>query len=193
MVDNGTFDWSRNPKLRPWAEKAGPGALLLCLRREVARNLGACLSPHNAYQQSLGLETLELRMLRSSANALALAAELRSHPKVRAVHYPGLPGNPHHDTAGRQFGHGYGSLFCLELAGPDECFRFQDGLRMVRRAANIGDNKTLTVHPASTIFAEYGPSQREVMGVPDTMVRISAGIEDVDDLRQDMVRALEGA
>jgi O-acetylhomoserine (thiol)-lyase len=193
IVDNGLFDWSLNPKTRSWAEKAGPGAFLVYLRREVYRNMGACLSPHNAYLQVLGLETLELRLRKSSENALALAQRLETHPKVRAVHYPGLKTCLYHAAARKQFRGGFGGLLCFELGGRDQCFRFLDRLRIIRRAANINDNKTLAIHPASTIFSEYSPPERGEMGVPDTLVRLSAGIENVEDLREDIVQALEEA
>lgn len=191
VLDNGLFDWSLNPKTRPWAEKAGPGAFLVYLRREVYRNTGACLAPHNAYLQVLGLETLEMRMRTSSENALALAQQLATHPKVRAVHYPGLETSASHGAARKQFRGGFGGLLCFELGGREECFRFMDRLRIIRRATNINDNKTLVIHPASTIFSEYSPEEREQMGVPETLVRISAGIENVEDLWSDIVGALE--
>lgn len=191
VLDNGLFDWSLNPKTRQWAEKAGPGAFLVYLRREVYRNIGACLSPHNAYLHVLGLETLELRMCRSSENALALAQQLETHPRVRAVHYPGLENCVSHAAARKQFRGGFGALLCFELGGRDECFRFMDRLQIIRRAANINDNKTLVIHPASTIFSEYSPEERDRMGVPETLVRISVGIENVEDLWNDIVRALE--
>jgi len=192
IVDNGLFDWSKNPKTRPWAEKAGPKAFLVYLRREVYRNVGACLSPHNAYLQILGLETLELRLRKSSDNALSLARRIREHAKVRSVNYPGLEDHPCHEAAQKQLANGYGALLCFELAGREEGFHFLDRLKTIKRATNINDNKTLAIHPASTIFSEYSPSEREAMGVPDTLVRLSVGIENLEDLWADVVQALEG-
>jgi O-acetylhomoserine (thiol)-lyase len=191
IVDNGLFDWSKNPKTRSWAEKAGPKAFLVYLRREVFRNIGACLSPHNAYLQILGLETLELRLKKSSENALALAHQIEHHPKVKAVNYPGLKNSPWNAAAQKQFANGYGALLCFELGGRDECFHFLDKLKTIRRATNINDNKTLAIHPASTIFSEYSSSERELMGVPDSLVRLSIGIENLEDLWIDIAQALE--
>jgi O-acetylhomoserine (thiol)-lyase len=193
IVDNGSFDWSQNPKTSAWAEKAGPRAFLVYLRREVFRNLGACLSPHNAYLQVLGLETLELRLRKSSENALALAQRIEQHPKVQSVNYPGLKKSPWNAVAHRQFTHGYGALLCFELRNREACFHFLDRLKTIRRATNINDNKTLAIHPASTIFCEYTPSEKEWMGVPDTLVRLSVGIENIEDLWADVDQALEGA
>jgi O-acetylhomoserine (thiol)-lyase len=191
IVDNGLFDWTKNPKTRTWAEKAGPRAFIVYLRREVFRNVGACLSPHNAYLQILGLETLELRLRKSSENALILAQKIESHPKVKSANYPGLKRSLYNAVAQKQFANGYGALLCFELGSRDECFHFLDRLAIIRRATNINDNKTLAIHPASTIFSEYPPSEREGMGVPDTLVRLSVGIEDADDLWTDVVQALE--
>jgi O-acetylhomoserine (thiol)-lyase len=191
IVDNGLFDWSKNPKTRSWAEKAGPKAFLVYLRREVFRNIGACLSPHNAYLQILGLETLELRLKKSSENALALAHQIELHPKVRSVNYPGLKNSPWNAAAQKQFANGYGALLCFELGGRDECFHFLDKLKTIRRATNINDNKTLAIHPASTIFSEYSSSERKLMGVPDSLVRLSIGIENLEDLWIDIAQALE--
>jgi O-acetylhomoserine (thiol)-lyase len=190
IVDNGLFDWSKNPKTRSWAEKAGPKAFLVYLRREVYRNIGACLSPHNAYLQILGLETLEIRLRRSSENALELAQRIENHPKVKSVNYPGLKSSPYHAVAQKQFPNGFGALLCFELGGRNECFRFLDRLKIIRRATNINDNKTLAIHPASTIYSEYSLPERAEMNVPDSLVRFSCGIENVEDLWVDIVQAL---
>jgi O-acetylhomoserine (thiol)-lyase len=193
IVDNGVFDWSSSPRLRPWFEKAGPYALLVALRREVNRNLGACLSPHNAWLQALGLETLALRVDRSCANALALARRLGADPRVRAVHYPGLADSPTHDTAARLLPRGFGGILTFELADRAACFRVMDALRLIRRATNVNDSKTLILHPASTIFAEFDPAQRTAMGVPESLLRLSVGIEDLEDMAADLDAALAWA
>ncbi len=190
VVDNGTFDWSSSPRLRPWFEKAGPYALLVALRREVNRNLGACLSPHNAYLQALGLETLAMRVDRSCANALELAQRLSAHPRVRRVNYPGLPGSPAHPTAARLLTKGFGGILTLELEDRAACFAFMDALALVRRATNVNDSKSLIIHPASTIYAEFTPAQRAEMGVPDGLLRLSVGIEDLEDIAADLDQAL---
>ncbi len=188
IIDNGNQDWNICPKLKQAARQYGPFALIALLRREAYRNLGSCLSPHNAYQQSLGLETLDLRIEKSCANALAIARFLEKRPEARSVNYPGLASSLGHETAVRQFGNRFGSILTFELADKDTCFRFMDSLSLVRRATNINDNKTLILHPASTIFCEYTDEEKNRLGVPASMLRLAVGIEDsgdiIDDLRE---------
>jgi len=188
ILDNGIFDWKKNPKLGALAKKFGPGALMTMLRREVYRNVGACLSPHNAFLQTLGLETLSLRVDKSCANTQALAEWLQKHPKVVAVNYPGLDSSPSYSLAKRQFPRGVGGILTFELENRDQCFAFQNALKLVRRATNVNDNKTLTLHPASTIFCEYSSDEKAAMGVSDSMLRISVGIEDIEDIIEDFER-----
>lgn len=191
ILDYGTFNWRRNPKVAPWVAKFGPSALLTWMRADVYRNLGSCLSPHNAYLQTLGLETLSLRAERSCENALAIAEFLeRGHDKVRAVNYPGLPSSKYHEIAKRQFPNGFGGILTFDLGNKAECFAFMDSLRLVRRATNLNDNKSLILHPASTIYCEYSPVEKEEMNVSDSMLRLSVGIEDVDDILEDLQIAL---
>lgn len=191
IIDNGVFDWRQNPKLGPWFKQCGPGALLAYLRREVYRNLGACLAPHNASLQLLGLETLELRMQKSCANALHVARWLRRSPNVVKVQYPGLDDSPYHAAASSQVSGGFGSLLTFQLPSREACFRFMDRCKVVRRATNVHDNKTLLLHPASTIFVEYTREEKAEMGVCEEMLRLSVGIEDVEDIVGDLTAALE--
>jgi O-acetylhomoserine (thiol)-lyase len=190
IIDNGVFDWNKNPKVRPWAEKFGPMGLLVFLRREIYRNLGACLTPHNAYLQTLGLETLELRLGKSCANALQIARALEKIPQIKQVYYPGLESSPYHQIARSQFSNGYGSLlgFCLE--NRDACFALINKCTVVRRATNIHDNKTLIIHPASTIFCEYSPGDKAKMEVGENLIRLSVGIEDAADILEDLIAAI---
>ena len=187
ILDYGTFNWRHNPKIAPWVAKFKASALLVWLRAEVYRNLGACLSPHNAYLQTLGLETLSLRAQRSCENTLAVAQFLeRRHPQVHAVNYPGLPISKYHETAKQQFPNGFGGILTFTLTGKAECFTLMNNLRMIRRATNINDNKSLILHPASTIYCEYSPAEKEEMDISDSMLRLSVGIEDVDDIVEDL-------
>ena len=186
LIDNGTFDWNQCPKLRNEAKRYGPFALLMRIRREINRNLGTCLSPHNAYLQALGLETLALRVEKSCANALAVASFLDNHPKVRSVNYPGLPEAPFFEIAGKQFKNRFGGLLTFELGNKDECFRFMDSLKVIRRATNLNDNKTLIIHPASTIFCEYSEDERTEMNIPQSLIRLAVGIEDSEDIIDDL-------
>lgn len=190
VIENGVFDWTRNPKVRPWAEKCGPMGLLVFLRREIYRNLGACLSPQNAYLHTLGLETLDLRLQKSCANALQLARTLERSPEIKQVHYPGLESSPDYKVARSQFSNGYGSLvgFCLESR--EACFALMNKCKVVRRATNIHDNKTLILHPASTIFCEYSAEEKAKMRVGENLLRLSVGIEDPEDILEDLTAAL---
>ncbi len=191
IIDNGTYNWTQIPKLQKEAKQFGPFTLLTKLKREVYRNLGACLAPHNAYLQSLGLETLALRADRSCRNTKALAEFLGTHPKVKKVNYPGLESSPYYAVAVHLFGARCGALMTFELASKQECFAFLNRLKLLRRATNLNDNKTLALHPASTIFCEYPADLKRQMGVPETLIRLSVGIEDVEDLIADITQALE--
>lgn len=191
IVDYGNYDWRHNPRLAEAYKKYGPQALLTTLKRESYRNLGACLSPHNAYLQSLGLDTLMLRIERSGQNSLEIAGYLQKQDKVKSVNYPGLAGSQHHILAKKQFNGRYGALLTFRLKDKASCFKFINALKLVRRATNINDNKTLVIHPASTIFCEYSVELREQMGVYDDLVRLSVGIEDADRLKADLGQALE--
>lgn len=191
IIDNGIFDWNRSPRLADRVKTMGPMAFIGSLRREIFRNVGACLSPHNAYLQTLGLETLGLRIDKSCANARILAEYLDNHPKVERVCYPGLPGFPDHRTARRQFANGYGGLLTFDLKDQGACFALINSLRIIRRATNVNDNKTLILHPASTIFAEYPDREKKAMGVRPTMIRLAVGIEDHQDLLDELKQGLE--
>jgi O-acetylhomoserine (thiol)-lyase len=186
IIDHGNFDWHNSSRLRERADQQGQMALLAALRQEVYRNVGACLSPHNAYLQTLGLETMSLRIEKSCANTMALATYLEGHPQVESVNYPGLASSPYHELAGRQFGGRFGGVLTIDLASRERCFAFMDALQLIRRATNINDNKTLILHPASTIFTEYSAEEQLAMGVRPSMLRLSVGIEDYEDLIDDL-------
>lgn len=160
------------------------------IRFELLFNVGAYMSPHAAYMQTLGLETLEARYRMQSANALALAKKLKEVPEIRRVTYVGLADNPFHELARRQFGETAGAMLTIDLADKQACFRFIDHLQLVRRATNLFDNKTLAIHPYSTIFGPFSGSQKREMDVLDTTIRISVGLEDVDDILADIVQAV---
>ncbi|MHB9029917.1 MAG: aminotransferase class V-fold PLP-dependent enzyme, partial [Candidatus Latescibacterota bacterium] len=191
IIDNGLFDWSICPRLKDDAARYGPFTLLMKLKREVFRNLGACLSPHNAYLQALGLETLSLRIEKSCRNALEIARFLEGSPAVRSVNYPGLEGSDFHEIAAAQFSGKFGGLLTFGLGNKQQCYRFMDALRIIRRATNVNDNKTLVLHPASTIFCEFSGEEKKMMSVPDSLVRLSVGIEDAEDLIDDLKQALD--
>jgi len=149
------------------------------------------MAPHVAFLQSVGLETLPLRVDASCANAHKIAAYLENSKKIEKVHYPGLKSSPYYRIAKKQFDEKPGSLLSFDLDSKEQCFKFMDALKIVRRATNLNDNRTLILHPASTIFWEYDAEEKEKMNVRETMIRLSVGIEDFDDLTEDIENALE--
>lgn len=190
VIDNGNFDWSKISKLQPIVSKFGKSALLAKLRKEIHRNFGSCLSPHNAYLHTLGLETLSLRVDRSCQNTLALATWLQTLPLVKSVNYPGLLDSKYYKVAKSQFLYP-SSILTIDLESKEKCYVFMNRLNLVRRATNLSDNKTLIIHPESTIYVEYDSNTVKSMAIRDTLLRISVGIEDIDDLKQDIINALE--
>lgn len=160
------------------------------IRNEMLFNLGAYMTPHVAYMQTIGLETLDARYRIQSENALALARKLKSLDGVMSVNYIGLEDNRFHALARSQFGHTAGAMVTIDLADKEACFDFINRLRLIRRATNLFDNKTLAIHPASTIFGPFTDSQRESMDIKDTTIRLSIGLEDPDDIFDDIRQAL---
>jgi len=189
IVDLGTFDWKKIPALERF-HKLGPMALFARLRKEVYRDLGSCLSPQAAHLQSLGLETLSLRVDKCCDNALQMAQFLKGLPQVKSVNYPGLPESQYHELAKTQFNNQFGAILTFELKDKQKCFEFENTLQLIKRATNLGDNTTLIIHPASTIFAEYTEEDRKEMGVTEGLIRLSVGLEDVEDLQKDIKQAL---
>lgn len=183
IIDCGNFDWKDN--------KYGALSFLAKTRKAVFRDFGACLSPNTAFLTDLGLETLSLRMERHCSNALALAGFLSKHPKVKAVNFPGLAENKFNAIAKEQFGGKFGSLLTFRLKDKKECFKVIDSLKLAYNLANIGDAKTLVIHPASTICVEFNEEERKNMGVTEDLVRVSVGIEYIDDIIGDFKQALE--
>ncbi|MDH5560667.1 MAG: PLP-dependent transferase [Deltaproteobacteria bacterium] len=191
IIDNGNFDWKNSPKLAEMARKRGPGALMSILKQEVYRNMGACHSAHNAYLQTLGLETMGMRIDRSCENTLGLANYLSQHAKVVGVNYPGLTDSPYHEVAKKQFGGKYGGILTMDLESKDACYCFMDELKLIKRATNINDNKTMIIHPNSTIYCEYSEEEKLGMGIRPTMLRVAVGIEDLEDLLNDFEQGLD--
>jgi len=190
VIDYGTFDWHRTEKLTALAEKYGKFAFNYLFRKEIQRNLGACLSPYHAYLQSLGLETLVLRYERAASNCQTLAEYLLTEPRIKQVNYAGLKSSGNYEIGKKQFGGMPGALLTFNLDSREECFRFLNKLVLIRRATNIYDNRSLIIHPASTMYGNFSPETRQVLGVSDTMLRLSVGIEDVNDLICDIHAAL---
>lgn len=160
------------------------------LHDEMLFNLGAYMTPHVAYMQTIGLENLNARYSLEAANTIALARRLRTLKNIVSVNYVGLEDHPFHDIARRQFGPTAGAMMTIDLKDKQSCYDFINRLKLVRRATNLFDNKTLAIHPASTIFGLFNDEQRRAMDVLDTTVRISVGLEDVDDIFEDIKQAL---
>ena len=190
IVDYGTFDWGKSLKLSPLAKRFGPMAFNYKLRREIFRNLGSCMSPFAAYFQSLGLETLQLRYEKAASNCIDIAGLLTTLPQVRSVNYPGLKGSEFYDVSKRQFGIFPGAMLTFDLESREACFTFLNRLDIIKRATNIYDNKTLIIHPASTIYCDFTPAERMTLNVRDNTLRLSVGIEDTEDLKNDILQAL---
>lgn len=156
------------------------------MRQEMLMNFGAHMSPHVAYMQTVGLETLDARYRVQAGNALAVAKAIKDIPEIKKVRYPGLPDDPFHDIAHRQFGETSGAMLTIDLASKEACFSFINNLKLIRRATNLFDNRTLAIHPASTIFGNFNDRQRKQMDVPDTTIRLSIGLEAPEDLVEDI-------
>ncbi len=153
-------------------------------------NFGAYMTPQVAYMQTIGLETLDARYRVQSSNALELAKKLQTLPQIKYVNYVGLEDNPYHELAQRQFGKTAGAMVCIDLESKEACFDFLNNLKLIHRATNLFDNRSLAIHPASTIFGGFSASMRKSMDVLDTTIRLSVGLEDVEDLFEDIKQAL---
>ena len=162
------------------------------MKNEMLFNLGAYMTPQVAFLQTMGLETLDARYRVQSSNALVLARKLQTLPQIKRVNYVGLEDNPFHELAQRQFGTTAGAMVCIDLESKDACFSMIDHLKLIHRATNLFDNRTLAIHPASTIFGLFPDKMKKAMDVNDTTIRLSIGLEDVDDLFEDIKQALEG-
>ncbi|HWQ40496.1 MAG TPA: PLP-dependent transferase [Desulfosporosinus sp.] len=193
IVDGGTFQWEegRYPDLAQAQKRYGKFAYLSKLRSDLFRNLGACLAPMNAFLNSIGLETLGIRMERLCSNALTLAEFLDGNPKISMVNYPGLKGSQWHELAKKQFGGYYGAILTLRVGRKENAFKIINHLRYAVNAANIGDSRTLVIHPASTIYAYASAAEKENAGVYDDLIRISVGLEDVEDIIRDFSEAID--
>lgn len=193
IIDNGTFDWNSPlfPHFEPFAKKYRQFAFTARLRKLMHKDLGGCPAPMNSFLLTEGIETLALRLERHCKSAMELARFLRKHPRVAWVNYPGLEDSPFHAIAARQFGGRFGGLLTFGLGSQAEAFRCINGLKLAKNLANIGDAKTLVIHPASTICVDYNPEQRRLMGVTDELVRVSVGLEYTNDIIGDFARSLD--
>ena len=189
-MDGGTFHWDpeRYLGMKEYA-KYGKFAYLVKLRNGIWRNMGGCLAPVNAYLNIIGMETLGLRMERICSNALALAQALEQLDGV-TVNYPLLESNPYHKIAGDQFGDKGGGILTIRAGSRERAYAVINRLKYVKIATNIGDVRTLVIHPASTIYLHSNREAREAAGVFEDSIRVSVGIEDAEDLIRDFTEAI---
>ncbi|MBE2243970.1 MAG: O-acetylhomoserine aminocarboxypropyltransferase [Burkholderiaceae bacterium] len=206
LVDGGTFDWDASPRFpeltQPYdgfhgmvfAEESTVGAFLLRARREGLRDFGACMSPHTAWLILQGIETLPLRMARHIENTRKVVAFLAAHPMVASVGYPELESHPDHALAKRLLPRGCGSVFAFDLKGDREQGKaFIDALQIFSHLANVGDCRSLVIHPASTTHYRMDDAALAQAGITSGTIRLSIGLEDADDLIDDLKRALKAA
>ncbi len=206
LVDGGRFDWEASDKFptltEPYAgyhgivftEEFGPMALGMRARAEGLRDFGACMSPHNAFALLQGIETLGLRMARHVENTDAVIDMLRAHDAVRWVTHPRVPDHPDHELAGRLYPKGAGSILSFGVKGGREAGRtFIEAVQLATHLANVGDAKTLVIHPASTTHGQLSGDQLAASGIGDDLIRLSVGLEDARDICDDLSRALKAS
>lgn len=206
IIDGGKFDWSASGKFpgltepdpsyhgMKYHEALGPLAYIVKARVQLLRDLGSCLSPFNSFLFLQGLETLSLRMERHSSNALQIARWLEEHPLVEWVNYPGLASSPEYERSRQYLPRGQGAILTFGIKGGLKAgIKFIDSLQLFSHLANVGDAKSLVIHPASTTHQQLTPEQRLATGVSEEMIRLSIGLEDVNDLIADLDQALQKA
>ena len=192
ITEMGQYDWSRFSNIYDTYRKGDAQKWAITqIKKKGLRDFGAALAPEAAHHIAVGAETLALRMERQCANTLAMARVLERHDKVQRVYYPGLESHPQHDRARQLFRHP-GALFSFELIPDVDIWEFMNRLDVVVKSSNLGDNRTLAIPVAHTIYFEMGPERRASMGIDDSLIRISVGIEETDDLLDDLRQALEG-
>jgi O-acetylhomoserine (thiol)-lyase len=179
VTDTGLYDWTKFPNIYDNYKKG-------------LRDVGATLAAEAAHRLAVGAETLALRMDKACGNALALAKFFEGHAKVGKVYYPGLANHPQHKLAGELF-KAYGALMSIELADGIDCFDFLNRLKLVISSSHLGDNRTLAIPIAQTIYWEMGAARRAEMGIAESLIRLSIGIEDTDDLIGDFQQALDAS
>lgn len=191
ITDSGKFKWDKTkyPGMAEYA-KFGPFAYTAKLRNGLFRNTGACMAPQTAFYNLIGMETLGLRMERACDNAKKLAGFLDSYEDIM-VNYPGIPSSPWHEVADRILERGYGAILTIRVGSKERAFQMMNRLKIPKIVSNIGDTKTLIIHPESTLNAHSTEQEKEAAGVFDDLIRISVGIEDVEDLIEDFRSAME--
>jgi O-acetylhomoserine (thiol)-lyase len=206
IVDGGLFDWAasgRFPELtEPYApfngirfwEEYGPSALAMKIRAESMRDIGAALSPHSAFLILQGIETLSLRMKQHVANAKQMTDWLQTQEDALWVNHPDMESNPSHQIAAQLFPNGAGSMVCFGvIGGRAGGAAFIDALQLASNLANVGDSRTLVLHPGSTTHSRLTPEAMMAGGISEDLIRVSVGIEDIVDIKADFARGLRAA
>ena len=194
LIDYGKFDWSQSPSpaLQGRTKRVGKKlAFTARVKTELVTNLGALMTPQVAYMETLGLDTLDIRFHRQAETTLWLAKQCQALPEIKRVNYTGLEENPFYELSKAQFGPLPGAVFTIDLASKEAAWAFIDRLQIIRRATNLFDRKSLAIHPASTIFGLFTPEQCAEMSVSDTTIRLSIGLEDGEDLLEDIKQSLK--
>lgn len=190
VTETGNFDWEQFPNLYDNYKKGDPsGWAIQQIKKKGLRDFGASLGPEAAHHISVGSDTLALRMERICANTQLLCDFLGTHPKVKKVYYPGTSDHPEHERSTKLFKH-HGGIFSIELVDEVDCFDFINRLDLVICSSNLGDTRSLAIPVAHSIYFEMGPERRASMGIDDSLVRFSIGIEEPDDLLADFEQAL---
>jgi len=190
IIDYCNFDWKTSPKLKDLAKQFGPNAFTFKLRKEIHRNLGAYMTPQVAYLQTLGMETLSLRFEKAAGTCLQLAEKLQKVDGIVSVNYTGLKSNVFKELSDRQFGPLPGAMLTIDLENRERCFAFMNSLKLIKRATNLFDNKSLAIHPASTIFGTFTEEVRQSMNVRQETIRLSIGLEDTESILTDITNSL---
>lgn len=207
IIDSGKFDWGKNAERFPdmvepsagfhglkfW-DTFGPITFAIRVRVDLLRDMGACLSPFNAFQLIQGIETLSLRAERHAQNTLALAKWLEKQPQVAWVSYPGLESHQSHQTALKYLKRGFGGVLSFGVkGGHDAGSQVVDGFKLISNLANVGDSKTLAIHPWSTTHEQLSDDEKVTSGVTEDLIRISVGTEHIDDIIADFVQSFKAS
>jgi O-acetylhomoserine (thiol)-lyase len=190
ITDTGLYDWSNFVNIHDTYRKEKPTLWgLTQIKKKGLRDIGASMSPEAAHHLAVGSETLPMRLDRACANAQTLAEFCDEHTKVNHTYYPGLPDHPQHDRANQLFAN-FGAIFSIDLTDEIDCFDFLNNMDIVIASSNLGDTRTLAIPVAHTIYYEMGTERRASMGIGDSMIRFSVGVEDIEDLLKDFQKAL---
>lgn len=192
IVDAGTFQWNleKHPSFKEY-EQFGKMMYTVKMRKNFFKDIGVSMPPFHAFLNSIGLDTLSVRMDKICSNALQLAEHLHQHSNVVSMNYPGLKDNPYYNVSKTQFDGQFGGILTIRVGSKENAYKVINALQFVVRTPNIGDTRTLVIHPWSTIYSSNTPEEKEMMGVYEDLIRVSVGLEDIEDLMDDFTNALD--